>query len=150
MKREMTAAITVARAARKQSNHSGFSARCGHTLIVTGVGKTKRPVIKAMKRAEKRTGLETRWRTVSNTRKEIRRELRRAAADPRIVWVEIPASGARLHVGTNDDALRDAPRRVQRAELGLTIRRFRIFSETWDEPATASRKNEKAALSPDV
>lgn len=136
-KKKMAAAIRVARVAGKQPNLAGFRARCGRALIVSGTGTAKRPVVRAMKRAEKQTGLKTRWRSVPNTRKELRSDLRHVAKDPRIGWVAIPVSGVRLELGTDDQELRAMTRQAQRAELGITVRNFRLRPLTWDEPASS-------------
>lgn len=125
-KKRMSAAIQVAKVARKQANHSGFRARCGRSLVMTGTGGAKPSVVRAMKKAERRTGLRTHWRSVPNTRKEIRRDLRRASTDPRIGYVRIPLLAKRLLLGTSDEELREASRRLQREELGLTVRHFRV------------------------
>lgn len=139
-KKKMAAAIRVARVAEKQPNLAGFRARCGRALIVSGTGAARRPVIRAMKRAEKQTGLTTRWRSVPNTRKELRSDLRHVAKDPRVGWVTIPVSGVRLELGTDDHELRAMTRQAQRAELGITVRNFRLRPLTWDEPASSWRR----------
>lgn len=144
-KRRVTAAIRVAKIAKKQGNHAGFYAtKCGRALVLAGTGKAKRVVLRAAKNEAKRAGLKTRWRTVPNTRAEVRRDLRRVSKDPRVAWVEIPLTGAKLLIGTGDEELYTATRNAQREELGLTVHRFEVRDSVvplwpWSSPMTKRR-----------
>jgi len=129
-KKQLRAAIRVARIARERTNYSGFylagrSCRAGK-LVLTGVGKPSNKVRIAIRAAQRDTGLKTTWKRVPHTRAELKKEGRRLWRNPVVAFTEVDAAGRVLTIGTEDDALRAAPKVEQRKALNITVRHFRV------------------------